>query len=109
MTDRDPAAPAILLGQPANLIEMHPRGIKVEIEMKIDVEIEMFGNLKDTRDMLVWRRVGIGAAADQISPRLACSDKQLFGSGIVGHAFLREHADFEFDRPAIVALQPPYG
>jgi hypothetical protein len=38
MTDLDAAAPAILIGLPADFIEMHPGWIEIEIEVKINIE-----------------------------------------------------------------------
>ena len=37
VTDCDPSAPAMRVGLPAYLVEVHPRRIKIEIEMKIDI------------------------------------------------------------------------
>ena len=43
------------------------------------------------------------------APLLAGLDQQLLGAGIVGQAFLREHADLEVERPGVIALERAYG
>ena len=99
MADRDPAAPAMGVGLAAHLVEMHPGRIEVEIEMKVDVEIEAARDIEDARDLRGRIGVGIGAAADDVGALLAGLDQQLLGAGIVGQAFLREHADLQVDAP----------
>ena len=39
------------------------------------------------------------------APRRKPFDQQFFGAGIVGHPLLRKHAEFDIDRPGIVARQ----
>ena len=93
-----------LLGFSADFIEIHPRGIEIEVEMKVDVAIEFLRDREDARDMAVRIGVGIGTPADQVRALLARFDQEFFGARIVEQSFLRKHADFEIDRPSIVAL-----
>ena len=53
--------------------------------------------------------VGVGAAADDVGTLLAGLDQQFLGAGIVGQAFLREYANFEVERPGVIALEGAYG
>ena len=75
--------------------------------MKVDVEIEAARDIEDARGLRGRIGVGIGAAADDVGALLAGLDQQLLGAGIVGQAFLREHADLQVERPCVVALERP--
>jgi hypothetical protein len=55
VADRHPAA-AILFGE-ARLRRDDPGGVEVEVEMKIDVEVEPFGEREDPRDLAVGSSV----------------------------------------------------
>ena len=90
MADRDAAAPSMLLGLPADLVEMHPRRVEIEVEMEVDIEIEALRDREDARDLPVRIGVGIGTAADQVGAALAGLDQQFLGAGIVDQALLRE-------------------
>ena len=104
MADRDPPAPPVRVGLPADLVEMHPRRIEIEIEMEVDIEVEALGDREDARDLLVRLGVGIGTAADQVGAVLAGLDQQLLGARIVEQALLRKDADLKIDRPGVVGF-----
>ena len=108
MADRDPPAPADTHGLTANLVEMHPRRIEIEIEMKIDVAIVAPRQLENACDMSMRIAVGIGAAADRSAPCSHASFKS-FGTGIVEQALLRKNTNLDVDRPAVFRLQPSNG
>ena len=77
--------------------------------MKVDIAVELPRDREDARDLTVRIAVGIGAAADQICALFARRDQQLLGAGIIEQTFLRKHADFDVDRPGVVAPEPPHG
>src|ERR671930_1382898 len=109
VTNRHAAAPAMSVGLAAHLIEVHPRWVEVEIQMKIDVEIETAGNVEDARDLPVRVGVGIRATADHVGPLLAGLDQQFLGAGIVGEALLGKGADLQINRPRVIALELAHG
>src|SRR5229473_7564265 len=53
MADRHAPSPAPALSLAANFVEMHPGGIEIEIEMKIDIEIIALRQVEDSRDLAV--------------------------------------------------------
>src|SRR5437764_734686 len=109
MTDRHPPAVAMFLGLTADLVDIHPRCIEIEIEMKIDVDIETPRQLKNARDLAVRIAVRVWASSDRIRVSFTGFDQKLFRTGIVEQALLGKHADLNVDRPRVVRLQPAYG
>src|SRR5215831_3558152 len=109
VTDRHAAAPSLRIGLAAYLIEVHPRRIDVEIQMKVDVEIEAARDLEDAGDLRQGIGVRIWATADDVGPLLAGLHQQFLGAGIVGEAFLWKGANLQIDRPLVIALEPAYG
>src|SRR5262245_19297062 len=106
MPDGDASAPPISLCLATDFIEVHPGWVEVEVEMEVDVEIEAPRNGIDAGDLLLRLRIGIGTAADEVGAGVAGLHQQLLGARIIEQALLREHADFEVDRPAIILLKP---
>src|SRR6195256_2719885 len=105
MADGDAAVIIAALGLPANLIEVPPGGIEIEIEMKMDIAIEGWREIEQFFDLRVGIGVHIGAAADQIAAVAQRRDQQLLGAGIVGQAFLGKDTDREINGPGVVALE----
>ena len=105
MADRDAALVVAPLGLPADLFEMPPGRIEIEVEMQVDIDVELLRQIENLFEMRVRVGVHIGTAADRFAAVAQRRDQQFFGAGIVGQAFLRKHADREIDRPGIVALQ----
>ena len=75
MADCHAAAPPELLGLPADLFQIHPRRIEIEIEMKIDIAIELLRDREDARDLPMRIAVGIGTPADHVGALLARLDQ----------------------------------
>jgi hypothetical protein len=101
MADRDPAAPAILLHQLADLVDIHVAGRRPDIEMDIDIDIEFARQLEDPVDLPGMVYIVTGRPADD-----RCAAPQRLhnigvGFGNAGPAFLGEDADFHIHRPAI--------
>ena len=67
VTDGDAALIVAALGLPADLVEMPPGGIEVEIEMQIDIDIEGLREIEQLFQMRRWIAVHIGAAADHLA------------------------------------------
>ena len=109
VTDGHAPAPARSLRAATDLVEIHPRRIDVEIEMKVDIAVELPRNREDARDLPVRIAVGIGTAADEVCALFARRDEKLLGARIVEQSFLRKNADFDVDRPGVVLLEPPDG
>ena len=105
MADRDAALVVAPLGLPADLVEMPPGRIEIEVEMQVDIDVELLRQIEDLFEMRVRIGVHVGTAADRFAAVAQRRDQQFLGAGIVGQAFLRKHADREIDRPGIVALQ----
>src|SRR5438132_1523953 len=82
------AGPALRLGLPQHLVEMHPGSVEVEVEMEIDVEVESLRDREDAGDLPVRIGVGVRAAADEVGARRAGVDQKLLGAGIVDEALL---------------------
>ena len=105
VADGDAALIVAALGLAADLVEMPPGGIEVEIEMQVDIDVE---GLREIEQFFQMRRgigVHIGTAADRLAAVAQGGDQQLLGAGIVGQAFLRKHAERQIDRPGVIALQ----
>ena len=107
MTDGHAPSPAKLLGLSANFFEIAPRRIEIEVEVKVDVAIEALRDRKHARDVPARIGVCVGTPADQIGPLLAGFNHEFFGAGIVEQSLLRKDANFEIDRPSVIALQSP--
>ncbi|MGY3507580.1 hypothetical protein ACVIQY_000555 [Bradyrhizobium sp. USDA 3051] len=89
----------------ADLVEVPPGGIEIEIEMEIDVQVERLGEVEDACEMGVRVGVRVGAAADHLPTIAQRLDQKLLAAGIVGEAFLRKDTERQVDRPGIVTLQ----
>src|SRR3954465_13075015 len=89
----------------ADLLEGHARSIEIEVQMKIDIEIEAARDFKNAGDLRVRIAVGIGATTDQIGASIARRDEQFVRARIVEQSFLRKHADLQIDCPSVVALE----
>src|SRR5215831_17863078 len=109
VTDRHAAAPSLRIGLAAYLIEVHPRRIDVEIQMKVDVEIEAARDVEDAGDLRQGVGVGIWATPDDVGPLLAGLHQQFLGAGIVGEALLWKGANLQIDPPLVIALEPAHG
>src|SRR3954453_16144892 len=107
MSDSDSTAVAERFHLSADFVEVHARGVKIEIEMKIDVEIEATRDVKDTRDLTMWVAVSVGASADQVRAGIARGNQQFVRAWIVQQPFLRKHADLKVDCPRVIALELP--
>ena len=87
-------------------------GIEREVEMQVEVGVELAGQREQPVDLAVRVAVGVGRAADDGGAAAQGRHHQLLGAGIVEQPFLREDAELEVDRPAILgdqrqhALQP---
>ena len=99
VADGDAALIVAPLGLPADLVEMPPGRIEVEIEMQVDIDIELLREIEQLFDLRVRVGVHVGTAADQLGAVAQRRDQQFLGAGIVGQAFLRKHADREIDAP----------
>jgi hypothetical protein len=73
--------------------------------MEVDIDVEFLRKIEDAREMRVRVGVHVGTAADGFTALAERLDQQFLGSGIVGQALLREHTEFEIDRPGVVALE----
>ena len=51
MADRDTAAPLVVIGKPANLVEIEVCRVEAKIEMKIDIDVEATGEIEDAADL----------------------------------------------------------
>ena len=100
MSDRHPAAPAILLGQVADQPDVHVMRRMARIEVDVDVDVELARQLEHAADLPGMIAVVAGCSADQAGAPLQGGDQQLVRPRIVGQAFLREDADLEVDGPA---------
>jgi len=105
----DAAAAPVFFREIAHLMDVEVIGGGADVEMHVDVDVELAPELEDALDLR--RPVGIVArrAADHLSAALEPLDHQLVGAGIIGQPFLREHADFEVDRPFVFIDQRGYG
>ena len=109
MADDDPPAAAILLGQLADEVNIHVLGRIADIEMNVDVDIEFASELEDPPDLAGMIGVIARRAADRLGAALQCRDQQLVGAGIIGQPVLRENADLDVDRPAVIGDQRLHG
>ena len=73
--------------------------------MHVDVDVELARQLEDALDLAGAVGVVARRAADHLGAALQRLDQQFVGAGIVGQAFLREHADLDVDRPLVVGDQ----
>ena len=95
----------VLLGQLAHKVDVHLLRRVARIKVHVDVHVELTRQIKHAMDLSCMIRVIIWGRADHAGATLQRFDQQLVGSGIVGQSFLREHADFDIDRPGVVAPQ----
>src|SRR5690349_21393295 len=51
MTDRHPATAAVLLGEFADEVNVHPLRRVADIEMDVDVDVKLAGELEDPTDL----------------------------------------------------------
>ena len=105
MANRDAAAALVFLGQLADQIDVQVVRRVADVEMHVDVDVELAGDLEDTPDLAVLVLVVARRATDQLGAALEALDHQFLGAGIAGEAFLREHADLDVDRPFVVVDQ----
>src|SRR3954452_7949582 len=105
MADRDAALVIAPLGLTADLFEMPPGRIEIEVEMQIDIDAELLRKVENLFEMRVRVGVHVGTAADRFAAVAQRRDQQFLGTGIVGQALLWKHADREIERPGIITLQ----
>lgn len=64
VTDRHPTLPAELAGLPAHVLRLHAvRGV-TEVEVHVDVDVELAGQLEHAVDLPAGVRVRVGRGAD---------------------------------------------
>src|SRR5947209_7942955 len=105
MAYRDAAGPAIFLGFPADIFDLHAVGRIREVEMHVDIDIVVARDRKNAVDLAARIGIDVGDGADRIRAAPQPLDQELFGAGIIGEALLRKDADFEIDSPGIVARE----
>ena len=74
--------------------------------MHIDFGIEVARDRKDPVDLTARVAVEIRHRADRPRAAAQALDQELFGAGIVGEPFLREHTQLDVHRPGMVAREP---
>ena len=105
MSDRDTSTPSVRNGLPAHLMQMHPGRVEIEVEMKVDIDVEFAGKLENAGDLIVRPGVGVGTTADQSGATPAGFHQKRVRARIVQQPFLRKHADFKINRPGIMIFQ----
>ncbi len=105
MADGHPAAPAKFLGLAADIFDLHAlRGLG-EIEVHVDFGVEIARDGKNPIDLAARIGVEIRHGADRPRAAAQALDQQFFGAGIVGEPLLRENAQFDVDRPGVIARE----
>ncbi len=102
VADGNPTAPAELLGEVADEMNVHVVGRGADVEVDVDVDVEFARELKNAVDLSGMVRIVTGRAPDNRSAALESFHDVGVGLGDVGPALLREDAELEVDRPAIV-------
>ena len=92
MADRDTATPLVVIGEPANLVEIEVCRVEAKIKMKIDIDAEATGEIEDAADLSMRVLVHIGGAAHHVGAALQRLDHDVFATGIIEQALLRKHA-----------------
>ncbi len=105
MADRDAPAPAAPLGLAADLVEIEHRGVEREVEVQVDVEVALLGEVEDAGDLAVAVAIDVGRAADEVGAEVEGLDQDGVAAGVVEQTLLGKDADLEVDRPGVVALQ----
>ena len=105
MADGDPPAVTEAFGQRADVIDVQRVGGLAEVEMHVDVDVIGAREGEHAVDLAVRIAVGIGRRADHPRAPLQRLHHEVVGARIVEQPFLREDADLDVDRPAIVVDQ----
>jgi hypothetical protein len=105
MTDRDPAAAMVLLGEIAHQWHIELVGAVADIEMEVDVGVVLARQLKDPVDLAVTIGIVARRTADRFGAAFQTLDQQFVGARIIGQPVLREDADLDVDRPAVIVDQ----
>jgi hypothetical protein len=92
MADRDPAAPLVVIGKPANLVEIEVCRVEAKIKMKIDIDVEATGEIEDAADLPMRVLVHVGGASHHVRTALQGLDHDVFATGIIEQSLLRKHA-----------------
>ena len=109
MSNRDPAAAAILFGQLADLMDVHRLGRAADIEMQVDVDVVFTREFENSADLAIGVAVVARGAANHLGPAFQRLDQQLVGTWVIRQPVLRKDADFYIDRPTIVGNQRLHG
>ena len=75
MADRDAPGPAAPLGLAAHLVEVERRGVEREVEVQVDVEVALLGEIEDTRDLTVTVAIDVGSTPDEIGAEVEGLDQ----------------------------------
>src|SRR5215471_2076684 len=102
MTDGNPTAAPILLGQIADQMDVHRLGRVADIEVDINIDVEFTREFKDSPDLAGMVGVISWRAADRLGPALQRLDQQLIGPRVIGKPVLGKGADLDIDCPFIV-------
>src|SRR6516165_5314465 len=103
MANRNPAAESEALGQLGDQVGIEACRVMAGVDMHVDVDVELSRKLEDAVNLSVMVDVVVGGRTDHLGASAQSLDECGVGAGSGCQPFLREEADFEVDRPRILA------
>jgi hypothetical protein len=103
MTDCDTASEAVFFGQVGDQVDVKILSGRSDIEVHVDIDVEFSCKRENAADLAMRVAVVSGSRSEYFRSTSQPLDQELVRSGNVGKANLREDAQINVYRPAVIA------